>query len=69
MSKAKRERLKFVLEKLTDGNRNVFMRIYCPHNLELDINEVVDNLPTKNLQWALQQAENTYYKLFRILKA
>lgn len=64
----RRERIKFVLSKLTDGNRKIFMRMYSPHDLQRDINEVVDTMPSKQLQWALQQVENTYYKLFRIIK-
>jgi len=66
--KQKRERIKFILPKLTDGNRNIFMRMYSHEDLARDINEVVDTMPAKKLNWALQQAENTYYKLFRILK-
>ena len=42
--------------------------MYSPHDLQRDINEVVDTMPSKQLQWALQQVENTYYKLFRIIK-
>jgi len=44
------------------------MRMYSHEDLARDINEVVDTMPAKKLNWALQQAENTYYKLFRILK-
>lgn len=67
-TKQKRERIKFLLTKLTPGSHNIFMRMYSPHNLDRDINEVVDTMPTKQLNWALQQAENTYYRLFRIIK-
>jgi len=66
--KQKRERIKFVLSKLTDDNRNVFMRMYSHTDLSKDINEVVDTMPSKKLNWAIQQVENTYYKLFRIIK-
>ena len=67
-SKQKRERLKFVLSMLTDGNRNIFMRMYSPSDLECDINKVVDNMPPEKLKWGLRQAENSYYKIFKMLK-
>lgn len=66
--KQKRERIKFVLAKLTDGNRNIFMRMYSHEDLTRNINEVVDTMPAKQLNWALQQVENTYYSLFRKIK-
>lgn len=66
--KQKRERIKFVLSKLTDGNRSVFMRMYSHNDLTRDINVVVDELPAKRLSWALTQVENTYFKIFRMIK-
>lgn len=66
--KQKRERIKFVLSKLTDGNREVFMRMYSPKDKEKNINDVVDSMPAKNISWALSQTENTYYKIFKQLK-
>ena len=66
--KQKRERMKFILSKLTDGNRNIFMRMYSPHDLECDINKVIDTMPTKKLKWAYQQCENSYHRIFRIIK-
>ena len=66
--KQKRTEIKRILAKLTDGNRNIFMRMYSPFDLDKDINLVVDEMPAKQLQWALQQVENTYHKIFRILK-
>lgn len=67
--KKMRERIKFVLPKLSDANRAVFMRMYSPDNPTADINEVVDSIPTKKLKWALQQVENTYYKIFKIINS
>jgi hypothetical protein len=66
--KQKRERMKFMLSKLTDGNRNIFMRMYSPHDLECDINTVVDTMTAKKLKWAYQQCENSYHRIFRIIK-
>lgn len=66
--KQKRTEIKRILAKLPDGNRNIFMRMYSHEDLARDINEVVDTMPAKKLNWALQQAENTYYGLFNIIK-
>lgn len=66
--KQKRERMKFMLSKLTDGNRNIFMRMYSHEDLTRDINEVVDTMPAKQLKWAYQQCENSYHRIFRIIK-
>jgi len=66
--KQKRTEIKRILPKLTDGNRNIFMRMYSPFDLDKDINLVVDKMPAKQLNWALQQTQNTYYSIFRILK-
>ena len=66
--KQKRTEIKRILAKLSDGNRNIFMRMYSPFDLDKDINLVVDTMPAKQLNWALQQTQNTYYSIFRILK-
>jgi hypothetical protein len=66
--KQKRTEIKRILPKLSDGNRHIFMRMYSPHDLDKDINLVVDKMPAKQLNWALQQTQNTYYSIFRILK-
>jgi hypothetical protein len=42
--------------------------MYSPFDLDKDINLVVDKMPAKQLNWALQQTQNTYYSIFRILK-
>ena len=66
--KQKRERIKFILSKLTDGNRGIFMKMYSHEDLTRDINEVVDTMPPKQLKWALQQCESSYQRIFRIIK-
>ena len=43
--------------------------MYSPKDLTPDINTVVDNMPAKQLQSALQQVNNTIYQIFNILKA
>jgi len=66
--KQKRTEIKRILAKLSDGNRSVFMRMYSPFDLDKDINLVVDTMPAKQLNWALQQVQNSYHHIFRILK-
>jgi hypothetical protein len=66
--KQKRTEIKRILSKLTDGNRNIFMQMYSPFDLDKDINLVVDKMPAKQLNWALQQTQTSYHRIFRILK-
>ena len=63
-----RAEIKRILPLLSDGNRDVFMRLYSPNNLTKDINHVVDELTGNQLKHALFQAQNTYYKIFKLLK-
>jgi|AntAceMinimDraft_11_1070367.scaffolds.fasta_scaffold285024_2 hypothetical protein len=65
--KQKRSEIKRILFKLDDHNRLMFKRMYSNNNLEKDIDLVVDDMPAKQLDWALQQCKNTYYKIFKIL--
>lgn len=67
--KQKRNEIKRLLAKLTDQNRNIFMKIYSPREPDKDINLVVDDLPAKKINWALTQTQNTYHRIFKILKA
>lgn len=67
--KQKRAEMKRILPKLTDGQRGIFMRMYSPFDLDKDINEVVDELPTHRVNRALEQVLNTYHRIFRILKS
>jgi len=65
--KQKRTEIKRILSKLEDDNRMIFKRMYSHNNLDKDINLVVDAMPAKKLDWALQQCKNTYYRIFKIL--
>lgn len=67
--KQKRTEIKRILPKLTEGNYSVFMKMHSPFALEKDINEGVDELPVRKLNVAIQQVNNTYYRIFRILKS
>jgi hypothetical protein len=66
--KQKRSEIKRILSKLEESNRNVFMRMYSHKNLEKNVSDVVDEIPSKKLDWALTQAKNSYYKIFKILQ-
>lgn len=65
--KQKRTEIKRILSKLEEDNRMIFKRMYSHTDLEKDINLVVDDLPAKQLDWALQQCKNTYHSIFKIL--
>mgnify|MGYP000373306133 CR=1 FL=1 len=65
--KQKRIEIKRILSKLDDSNHLVFKRMYSHTDLEKDINSVVDDMPAKQLNWALQQCKASYHQIFRIL--
>ena len=65
--KQTRNEIKRILSKLDDSNHLVFKRMYSHTDLEKDINLVVDDMPAKQLNWALQQCKASYHQIFRIL--
>lgn len=65
--KQKRTEIKRILSKLEESNRLVFKRMYSHNNLDKDINLVVDDMPAKKLDWALQQCKNSYHEIFKII--
>jgi hypothetical protein len=66
--KQKRTEIKRILHLLTDENREVFKRMYSPMDFGKDINYVVDDMPAKQLTWALSQCQQSYYRVFELLK-
>lgn len=58
-----RDKIKEGLSQLPESWGNMFKRMYNKGNLETSINEVIDNMPTKKLDWALTQVENSIKKL------
>jgi hypothetical protein len=66
---ARREEIKRILGFLNEGNHMTFRRMYSPTDLGKDINQVVDEMPSNQLQWALHQVTNSYHSIFRILKS
>lgn len=67
--KQKREEIKRLLSCLKEENREMFNRMYSPRDVYRDVNETVDEMPAKRLSWALQQCQNSYYRLFKIIKS
>lgn len=64
----KRKEIKRLLSRLDEKNRHVFKLMYSHKDLEKDIDLIVDDMPSNKVSWALQQCQNSYYKIFRILK-
>lgn len=67
--KQRRTEIKRLLELLDESNRNIFNRMYSPQNISRDVNDTVDEMPVKQLQWALTQCQNSYYKIFKVIKS
>jgi hypothetical protein len=64
----KRAEIKRILALLAEANRTVFKLMYSPKDLDLDINRVVDEMSWRELDWALKKCENSYHKIFTILR-
>jgi hypothetical protein len=43
--------------------------MYAPNNLDQDVDLTVDKMPAKQLSWALQQCQNSYYRLFKVIQS
>lgn len=67
--KQKRTEIKRLLHLLSEDNRYTFNRMYSPNNLDQEVDLTVDKMPAKQLSWALQQCQNSYYRLFKVLKS
>jgi hypothetical protein len=57
-----RQELKDGLAQCTDAQQFMFKRMYSHGNLDLDIDQVVDNMPEEKLDWAMQQVQRTLGK-------
>ena len=64
-SKYKKKKMKYYLSRCTNGEVDLFRRMYAPKNL-LDINLIVDRMHYTKLDWATTQLENTLVKNKRI---
>jgi len=65
--KQQRERMKFILSRLSDAEHRTFRLMYHRFNDIAPIDEVVDSLPDEKVPRALKQCEGSYHKIFRIL--
>jgi hypothetical protein len=61
IEKLLRSKLKEILIECTGKEKRLFKLMYSPGNPEADIDIIVDNMPRKNLDWAILQVENTLY--------
>ena len=57
-----RDTLKEGLAQCSDGEQLLFKRMYAHGNLDMPINEVVDNMDTDRLDWAMDQVKRTLDK-------
>lgn len=57
-----RKELKDMLAQCTAGQIHNFKRMYSHGSLTLDINTVVDSMPSEKLDWAMQQCQRTLDK-------
>jgi hypothetical protein len=64
----KRAEIKRILSLLEEANRTVFKRMYSSLAQDRDINLVVDEMSYQHLDVALKQCENSYHKIFTILR-
>ena len=62
LEKFARDELKKGLAKCTEGEHLMFKRMYSHKNLDMDINDVVDSMPSEKLDWAMQQVERSLAK-------
>lgn len=67
--KQKRAEIKRLLSLLDESNRTIFNRMYSPLDITQDVNITVDSMPAKQLSWALTQCQNSYYKIFKVIKS
>ena len=62
LQKYARDTLKDGLSQCTDSEQLLFKRMYAHNKLESPINEVVDNMESEKLDWAMKQVQRTLQK-------
>ncbi len=62
LKKAAKGILLELLEKCTEGQRNLFKRMYSSDDLERPMEDVVDKMEGHQLDWGITQCENTLKK-------
>ncbi len=58
-----RNQLKQNLAQCTDKQQLFFKRMYANGDLEMDINQVINNMSLKKLDWAMIQVQRTLDKI------
>lgn len=62
LQKYARDILKDRLSQCTDSEQLLFKRMYAHNKLEMPINDVVNNMESERLDWAMQQVQRTLQK-------
>jgi len=62
LKNAAKDILKNLLSKCTEPQQMLFKRMYSHNNLELPINDVVDQMDSDKMDWAISQCERTVEK-------
>lgn len=57
-----RQQIKANLALCSEGERDIFLRMYSHKDLARPIGDAVDAMPDDKLDWALSQTENTLRK-------
>ena len=57
-----RTKIKSGLDQCSDEQQKIFKRMYSHDDLTREINDVVDNMPSEKLDWAMQQIARTLEK-------
>jgi len=58
-----RSYLKENLKLLSEGHQHRFKQMYSHNNIELPIEDVVDQMDTDKLDWAMQQVQTSLNKI------
>lgn len=59
LQKCARDTLKEGLERCSDGQQMLFKHMYAHGNLDMPINDVIDNMDSDRLDWAMDQVKRT----------
>lgn len=51
------------IAQLNNDHHHIFKKMYSPNNLDVDIDELIDKMDIKKLDWAMIQIKNSLDKL------
>lgn len=63
-----RNTLKEGLAQLSEDQQRLFKRMYSHRDLEKTINAIVDSMPANQLDWAMQQVQNSLDKRKKLME-